>query len=580
VRGAGTWAWGLYQASLEEQGVWLLRMAQSQARLIESVAQYDVEHTNHGHPQGAWGATLRQIQSSRTDHAAFGVTGEVVVAQRAGDQIVFLLNKRFTDQNIREPIPDESGVAEPMRNALMGLSGTMIGPDYRKVEVLAAYEPLKGLNAGIVAKIDLTEVRAPFIKFTILGGLSTLIIVLIGALLTKFISTPLVSALNIAVEEAKQASRVKSEFLASMSHELRTPLNAILGFAQLLKFDPNEKLSPRHVEYADSIILGGEHLLELINDVLDLARIESENMKLSMEHIYPDDVIDQCIKMIQPVAKSRRITIVNNVISRPRSSIRADALRLKQVLINLINNAVKYNVDGGEVVLDCRETEDGYLRISVSDQGIGIAQKDHKAVFNVFHRLNNDPMKTTEGTGIGLTVSKHMVEQMVGRIDFESELEQGSSFWVDLPLESKFGVLVWEDSLSIGIDAIDDDHKALILLLDNLTDQALMKGNVDEALTELIQHTLAHFKREEVVMEVCAYPYLQQHRDLHRKLAQDVGQFAARWRVHRDTHITLELLSFLRGWLVNHITKDDAALAPYVKGKEVEIGLALTTQIS
>ncbi|WP_170826963.1 bacteriohemerythrin [Magnetovibrio blakemorei] len=456
----------------------------------------------------------------------------------------------------------------------------MIGADYRKVDVLAAYEPLKGLNAGVVAKIDLTEVRAPFIKFTVLGGLSTLIIALIGALLTKFISTPLVNALNAAVEEAKQASRAKSEFLASMSHELRTPLNAILGFAQLLKLDPNEKLSPRHVEYANSIILGGEHLLELINDVLDLARIEADSMKLSMVHIYPDDVIDQCIKMIEPVAKSRRITIVNNVTSRPRSSIRADALRLKQVLINLINNAVKYNIDGGEVVLDCQETEDGYLRISVSDQGIGIAPKDHKAVFNVFHRLNNDPMKTTEGTGIGLTVSKHMVEQMGGRIDFESELERGSAFWVDLPLESKFGVLVWDDNLSIGIDAIDDDHKALILLLDNLTDQALMKGNVDEALTELIEHTLAHFKREEVVMEVCAYPYLQYHRDVHRKLTQDVGQFAARWRVHRDTQITLELLSFLRDWLVNHITKDDAALAPYVKGKKVEIDLALTTDIS
>lgn len=578
--GAGTWAWGLYQASLSEQGVWLLRLAQSQARMIESVAQFDALHSQQDHPLGAWGATISQVQAAHNDQSAFGDTGEVVVARRAGDLIVFLLKQRFSNQDTRDPIPFASGPAEPMRNALMGRSGTMIGVDYRNVEVLAAYEPLKGLNAGIVAKIDLSEIRAPFIKFTILGGLSTLFIVLIGAGLTKIISAPLVTALNTAVEEAKNANRVKSEFLASMSHELRTPLNAILGFAQLMKYDPNEKLAQKHEDYANNIILGGEHLLELINDVLDLARIEADNMTLSMEHIYPDRVIDQCIKMIAPVAKVRGIQIVNRTTDRASSSIRADALRLKQVLINLINNAVKYNVDGGEVVLDSRETDDGYLRISVADRGIGIAQKDHKAVFNVFHRLNDDPMKTTEGTGIGLTVSKHMVEQMGGRIDFESELGQGSTFWIDLPLESKFGVLVWEDELAVGIDAIDADHKMLIVMLDKLTDQILMKGDLDDILTELVNHTLSHFRREEVAMEICAYPRLVQHRAAHRQLEQDVSRFVTRWREHRDPQITLELLSFVRGWLLNHILKEDAAMAPYVKAKKAEIDQALATDKS
>jgi len=377
------------------------------------------------------------------------------------------------------------------------------------------------------------------------------------------------------IKEAELANQAKADFLAAMSHELRTPLNAILGFGQMLKLNPKEPLSPMQAEYMDDIIAGGEHLLELVNDVLDLVKIEADQIVLSMEYIYSNDVINKSIMLITPAADARHITVINRMANKPPFRIRADALRLKQILINLLSNAVKYNVDDGRVILDSQETDDGYLRIAITDSGIGIAKKHHGDVFEIFHRLESDPMKATEGTGIGLAVSKQLVERMNGRIGFESEKGLGSTFWIEMPLTSKPGELLWEDNLSVGIDAIDEDHKTLILFLDKLTDRTLAKDDVDAVLSELTDYTLYHFKREEAVMMACDYPDLEQHRASHQKLATTVDKFAERWRGGGEPEVVHELLGFLRTWLAKHIMGEDAAIGPFAKGKEAEIERAL-----
>lgn len=231
-------------------------------------------------------------------------------------------------------------------------------------------------------------------------------------------------------ERAEEANKAKSEFLASMSHELRTPLNAVLGFAQMLQMG---SLSEKQEDQVESILYAGNHLLRLVNDVLDLARIEANELELSFEAVEVRDIVSECVSLISPLGTRHEVAIVNDVSTAPVLVVEADRLRLKQALINLLSNAVKFNTAGGTVRVEQTETADGFVRISVLDTGIGIAADDFDSVFVKFHRVGADAMTAREGTGIGLAVCKLLVEQMDGRIGFESVLGQGSTFWIDLP---------------------------------------------------------------------------------------------------------------------------------------------------
>jgi PAS domain S-box-containing protein len=236
-------------------------------------------------------------------------------------------------------------------------------------------------------------------------------------------------ALERAMQAAEQANQAKSEYLSRMSHELRTPLNAILGFAQLLEM---EGLRDDQRDGLQHILSGAQHLLALINEVLDIAAIEAGRLPLSLEPVQVADVLAETLTLVRPLADQQRVLLVEQP-QTCNTHVRGDRQRLMQILLNLLSNAVKYNREGGSVQLTCERTPGDYLRIKVTDTGVGIPPESLERLFVPFDRLGSE-RTAVEGTGLGLPLSRRLTEAMGGTLGVVSTPGQGSSFWVELPL--------------------------------------------------------------------------------------------------------------------------------------------------
>jgi PAS domain S-box-containing protein len=238
-----------------------------------------------------------------------------------------------------------------------------------------------------------------------------------------------------AKEAAEQANRAKSEFLSRMSHELRTPLNAVIGFTQILESGVDGELNEGQRESTSNILQASWHLLDLISEILDLARIESGNMAITLESVELGPLLDECVDMITPLANERHVLIEDAINQAGKVyRVHADRTRLKQVLLNLMSNAVKYNKMEGTLSLNCVNTENGMLRLNVVDSGIGIPADKVGELFKPFSRLGADKSET-QGAGVGLAVTKSLLELMGGRIGMESAMDKGTTFWVELVRE-------------------------------------------------------------------------------------------------------------------------------------------------
>ncbi|WP_410499066.1 ATP-binding protein [Chitinibacter sp. S2-10] len=271
--------------------------------------------------------------------------------------------------------------------------------------------------------------------------------------------------LRIARDQAQQASKAKSDFLAHMSHELRTPLNAILGFAQIIETDEN----PEQQQLGTYIYRAGKHLLDLINEVLDLASIEAGKLALRMEPVALKTCIADCLEMTQLLARDKGVHLQAQLLADD-VFVLADVRRLKQMLLNLVSNAIKYNRPNGEVMISVERSPGNNWRISISDTGIGISEQDQAQLFTAFNRVGNT-QTSIEGTGIGLAFTQKLAWLMQGNIGVKSQPDVGSCFWIDLPASC-----APQAGPTLPPFVIDQSSRSILYIEDDLLSQKLMQN--------------------------------------------------------------------------------------------------------
>lgn len=353
----------------------------------------------------------RIFDSSEQGIGVSDAEGHILYSNRAHDRILGYSNKDFIGKHFSIFFSDQTSswaVDEIMETFSEGKSWSGLMPFLRA----DGTEVMTSSSIGFVANDD----GSPLYIFNIFSDYTE--------------EQRHQDQLAEAKEAAEQANQAKSEFLSSMSHELRTPMNAILGFAQILEID--DKLNEDQRDSVHEILKGGRHLLELINEVLDLAKVESGRIDLSLEPVDLSDLVDECFALVSPVAVKHCIDICHGDMNG--HVVRADRTRLKQVMLNLLSNAIKYNRENGTVELKVNPVNEGMLRITIADTGNGIPEEKLKGLFQPFNRLDAE-YSEIEGTGIGLTITLRIVEMMDGFVGVESEVGVGSSFWIELPRE-------------------------------------------------------------------------------------------------------------------------------------------------
>jgi PAS domain S-box-containing protein len=295
-------------------------------------------------------------------------------------------------------------------------------------------------------------------------------------------------ALTAAKNDAERANMAKSRFMSLMSHELRTPLNAILGFGQLLQIDRLGTLVPEQQSQVDEILRGGRHLLRLINDVLDLGRVETGRLSFDLASVPVQPLLAECLALVEPLARERGVTLGPLPSPPVSSSVIADRMRLKQVLLNLLGNAIKYNRAGGQVRMSCRH-DDGAPELSVHDTGPGLDAQQQQRLFTAFERLDA-AAGPVEGTGIGLALSRRLVQAMQGEIGVESQPGAGSRFWIRLPAANgnSRAVLALPQHTPPGIDAPPSPPLRVIYIEDNEVNALLMREMLERLPGLIYEH--------------------------------------------------------------------------------------------
>ncbi|MFV1967420.1 MAG: ATP-binding protein [Pirellulaceae bacterium] len=441
----------LYRVAMDEERDRLMESAQSQARLIEAIARFDAVQSRN-FPGGSTAATISQIVDAHRNYEASGRTGEFTLARREGDHIVFLLNHRHFDLESPNPVPWDSELAEPMRRALSGKSGTMIGVDYRGEVVLAAHEPVAELALGIVAKIDLAEVRSPFVRAALVGLGAAVVVVFLGSVLFLYVSKPMITELETKAAELQRSNRELErsnrdlqDFAYVVSHDLRAPLVNIQGFSKELALSCERLRSVLAKKPASDVERGELSVLldEEIPEALEFITTSSTRMDSLLSGVLQFSRVARAAQTIRQLDMNHMLSeIVPSLrcaIEQAGAAVRVDTLppcrgdeiQINQVFTNLLDNALKYldPVRPGAIRVSGEERSRKVV-YRIEDNGVGIPAEHQDAIYELFHRLD---VHRGTGEGVGLTIIRRILDRHGGNIWVESEPGKGSRFFVSLP---------------------------------------------------------------------------------------------------------------------------------------------------
>jgi signal transduction histidine kinase len=413
----------LYQTSVKQEEAQLIGNVMRTRRLIETLDTLT---------QGDVSKTRAILDQANICSQWVRKSGEFAIARLDGDQISFLLTHRMDDYESPVSVPFKGDLAEPMRRALRGQTGHMVGPDYRGVSVLAAYTPVRRLHWGLVAKIDMSEIHAPFIRAGLyVLGLVSALIVAATCILVKVIQ-PVVVDLQRSKKAAEATNRAKSDFLAAMSHELRTPLNAIIGFSQgMLERTDRHPLTDHQKDRLCAIHKSGLHLLGLIDDVLDFAQVETGKVDVRIAICNARLILDDVHRTVMEWLHEKPNVVVQLDAPLDLPLMTTDGGKVRRILLNLAGNSVKFT-ERGSITLSARDEED-WIVFAVRDTGAGIPADLWPHVFDKHFQIRRSTSQSIKGTGLGLPIARAYAELLGGSISFTSQLGKGSTFTLRLP---------------------------------------------------------------------------------------------------------------------------------------------------
>ena len=477
-----------YRTAILQERLRLTETAQSQARMMEMIAAQEFEHRGASGGEEWQQAAINRIREVHSRYTGSGNSWEFILGRKVGDQIEFLFGHRHKELIQPHPVAWDGTSAEPMRRALKGESGSVVAYDYRGVEVMAGFEPVNNLGLGIVAKIDMSEVRAPFVTAGLWLLVLTLAVVGVGVYLTLRVTNPILrrlvgseESMRVGKEKAETANLAKSAFLANMSHEIRTPMNGIIGFCELLK---RSNLNPKQLEFLSYISSCGETLLGLINDVLDYSKIEAGKLELILEEFDLKELLQRELETFKPLFEGKKISLNLELDPALPVFLVSDPLRIGQVLTNYLSNALKFTGQNGKVSVRAKVLEQTgekvHLQFSVQDSGIGVSKADQEKLFVTFSQVDSLTTRRFAGSGLGLALSKRLAGLLGGRVWMQSEPGVGSVFYftlkatlgqlktASLPLQAAPPKLQFDDSLNI---LVAEDNKINQLMLVELLSQ-------------------------------------------------------------------------------------------------------------